>query len=128
MLTDLLAFLSVLDFDLKRPDQIRAVKLKELIEDIQMRKRFIGFIGPQSDADLQSILNESLIKSWLAKSSKAELELFSTSVKRLYVKEGIVMSALGSLINQPLRAYSGRNYIHTNFVILKPTNFMVNNL
>jgi len=107
MLTDLLAFLTVLDFDHKRPDQIRAVKLKELIEDIQMRKRFIGFIGPQSDADLQSILNESLIKSWLAKSSKAELELFSTSVKRLYVKEGIVMSALGSLINQPLRAYSG---------------------
>ena len=108
MLTDLLAFLTVLDFDHKRPDQIRAVKLKELIEDIQMRKRFIGFIGPQSDADLESILNESLIKSWLAKSSKTELELFSTSVKRLYVKEGIVMSALGSLINQPLRAYSGR--------------------
>ena len=44
MLTDLLAFLTVLDFDHKRPDQIRAVKLKELIEDIQMRKRFIGFI------------------------------------------------------------------------------------
>ena len=60
MLTDLLAFLSVLDFDLKRPDQIRAVKLKDLIEDIQMRKRFIGFIGPQSDADLQVNLYQKL--------------------------------------------------------------------
>ena len=123
MLTDLLAFLSVLDFDHKRPDQIRAVKLKELIEDIQMRKRFIGFIGPQSDADLESILNESLIKSWLAKSSKAELELFSTSVKRLYVKEGIVMSALGSLINQPLRAYSGRKLHSYKFCYVKVNKF-----
>ena len=108
MLTDLLTFLTFLNFGHNRPDEIRAVKLKELIEDIQMRKRFIGFIGPQSDADLQSILNESSIKAWLAKSSNAELELFSMNVKRLYLKEGIVMSALGSLINQPLRAYSGR--------------------
>ena len=123
MLTDLLAFLAVLDFDQKRPEETRAVKLKELIEDIQMRKRFIGFIGPQSDADLQSILNESLITAWLSKSSKAELELFSTNVKRLYMKEGIVMSALGSLVNQPLRAYNGRKlhsykfcYIKANFI------------
>ena len=123
MLTDLLAFLTVLEFDHKRPDQIRAIKLKELIEDIQMRKRFIGFIGPQSDADLQSILNESLIKSWLAKSSKVELALFSTSVKRLYMKEGIVMSALGSLINQPLRAYSGRKLYSYKFCYIKANKF-----
>ena len=119
MLSDLLAFLTVLDFGHKKPDEIKTVKLKELIEDIQMRKRFIGFIGPQSDADLQSIWNESLIKAWLAKSSKAELELFSTNVKRLYLKEGIVMSALGSLINQPLRAYSGRKLHSYKFGYIK---------
>ena len=119
MLSDLLAFLTVLDFGHKRPDEIKAVKLKELIEDIQMRKRFIGFI----DADLQSIFNESLIKSWLAKSSKAELELFSTSVKRLYMKEGIVMSALGSLINQPLRAYSGRKLHSYKLCYIKANKF-----
>lgn len=78
-----------------------------IIEDIQMRKRFLGFIEPKSEAALQSMLNEYLRKTWFAKLSKEELKLSSTHVMRLYMKEGIIMTALGSLIKQPLRSYSG---------------------
>ena len=47
MLTDLLAFLSsTIKGQDRRHHQINATKLKALIDDIQMRKRFIGFIGP----------------------------------------------------------------------------------
>ena len=51
MLTDLLAFLSI---GLKeRKAKIDATKLGNLIEDIQMRNKFLGFVVPRSEDDLQ---------------------------------------------------------------------------
>ena len=72
MLTDLLAFLSSIK---GHHHQINATKLKALIDDIQMRKRFIGFIGPHSEADLQSMAESN--KTWLANSSETQIELSS---------------------------------------------------
>ena len=51
MLTDLLAFLSIgLE---ERKAKIDATKLGNLIEDIQMRNKFLGFVVPRSEDDLQ---------------------------------------------------------------------------
>ena len=87
MLTDLLAFLSSIK---GHHHQINATKLKALIDDIQMRKRFIGFIGPHSETDLQSMAESN--KTWLANSSETQIELSSLH-GGLFVRFSIVLLA-----------------------------------
>ena len=93
MLTDLLAFLSsTIKGQDRRHHQINATKLKALIDDIQMRKRFIGFIGPHSETDLQSMAESN--KTWLANSSETQIELSSLH-GGIFVRFSIVLLVEG---------------------------------
>ena len=58
---------------------------------------------------LQAILDDCSYKTWLANASEAEREISAAHVKSLFFRESVTMSALGSLIKQPLRAYVGTN-------------------